>query len=119
VQCATDGRCRCKSGVVGDKCNQCAPYHYNFGPNGCAYVNLSLAFVSLFVFCHLYTVNVLVMNLVPYNHFNVIRKQVNVLVRHLLKDKIVTSKSCCFYDIYYVILFDEQMSSRFFQFGSD
>jgi laminin gamma 1 len=50
VQCATDGRCRCKSGVVGDKCNQCAPYHYNFGPNGCAYVNLSLAFVLLFCF---------------------------------------------------------------------
>ncbi|CAF1447840.1 unnamed protein product [Adineta steineri] len=35
IQCATDGRCRCKPGVVGDKCNQCAPYHYNFGPNGC------------------------------------------------------------------------------------
>ncbi|CAF0980234.1 unnamed protein product [Didymodactylos carnosus] len=36
VQCAIDGQCRCKPGVVGDKCNQCAPYHYNFGPNGCS-----------------------------------------------------------------------------------
>ncbi|CAF1263772.1 unnamed protein product, partial [Didymodactylos carnosus] len=25
IQCATDGRCQCKPGVVGDKCNQCAP----------------------------------------------------------------------------------------------
>ena len=35
VQCTTDGRCRCKPGVTGEKCNECAPYHYNFGPNGC------------------------------------------------------------------------------------
>lgn len=44
TQCATDGRCQCKPGVIGDKCNQCAPYYYNFGPNGCTYVNLSLVF---------------------------------------------------------------------------
>jgi hypothetical protein len=30
------------------------------------------------------------MNLVLYNHFNVMLKQVNVLVKHLLKDKTVT-----------------------------
>ncbi len=91
VQCASDGRCQCKPGVVGDKCNQCAPYHYNFGPNGCTYVNLSYV---LFVYSLIYIVNVLVMNPVLYNHFNVILKQVNVLVKHLLKDKIVTSNHC-------------------------
>ncbi|CAF3482923.1 unnamed protein product [Rotaria sordida] len=37
IQCATNGQCRCKPGVVGDKCDQCAPYHYNFGLNGCTY----------------------------------------------------------------------------------
>ncbi|CAF3518338.1 unnamed protein product [Rotaria socialis] len=35
AQCATNGQCRCKPGVVGDKCDQCAPFHYNFGLNGC------------------------------------------------------------------------------------
>lgn len=35
AQCETNGQCRCKPGVIGDKCDQCAPYHYNFGPSGC------------------------------------------------------------------------------------
>jgi coxsackievirus/adenovirus receptor len=99
VQCASDGRCQCKPGVVGDKCNQCAPYHYNFGPNGCTYVNLFLIFVSYFIDI----VDVLVMNLVHYNHCNVMLKQVNVLVKHLLKDKTVTSNDCYIY--YTIILF--------------
>lgn len=42
LQCSTDGRCRCKPGVTGDKCNECASYHYNFGPNGCTYENLAM-----------------------------------------------------------------------------
>jgi hypothetical protein len=42
------------------------------------------------------------MNLVLYNHFNVMLKQVNVLVKHLLKDKTATGND----EIYYMwILF--------------
>ena len=90
VQCATDGRCQCKPGVVGDKCNQCAPYHYNFGPNGCTYVNLLLdLFVLMFI--SLSIVHVPAMNQVLYSHFNVMLKQVNVTVKHLSKAKTVTS----------------------------
>ncbi|GAB0100956.1 Laminin subunit gamma-1 [Sergentomyia squamirostris] len=29
------GQCRCKPGVVGLKCDQCAPYHYGFSEEGC------------------------------------------------------------------------------------
>ncbi|GCB82233.1 hypothetical protein scyTo_0021962, partial [Scyliorhinus torazame] len=30
------GQCQCKSNVIGQRCNQCAPDYYGFGPNGCS-----------------------------------------------------------------------------------
>ncbi|XP_064648977.1 laminin subunit gamma-1-like isoform X2 [Lineus longissimus] len=35
TQCDTNGRCRCKPGVVGEKCDECQSNHYDFGANGC------------------------------------------------------------------------------------
>ncbi len=29
------GQCECKNNVIGRKCDQCAPGHYGFGPQGC------------------------------------------------------------------------------------
>lgn len=36
LQCHTDGRCYCKSGVTGDKCDRCLPNHYGFSQDGCS-----------------------------------------------------------------------------------
>ena len=29
------GQCECKNNVIGRRCDQCAPGHYGFGPQGC------------------------------------------------------------------------------------
>lgn len=33
--CSSEGRCTCRPGVVGDKCNQCESYHTDLSPSGC------------------------------------------------------------------------------------
>ncbi|XP_024947566.1 laminin subunit gamma-1 isoform X2 [Cephus cinctus] len=35
LQCNSEGKCQCKPGVTGDKCDRCAQNHYNFGSLGC------------------------------------------------------------------------------------
>ncbi len=35
VQCDPAGRCRCRPGVIGDKCDRCAPNHYELSTTGC------------------------------------------------------------------------------------
>jgi hypothetical protein len=34
-QCNPFGKCECKPGVTGLKCNQCLPYHYGLSSTGC------------------------------------------------------------------------------------
>ena len=33
--CSPEGRCSCQPGVVGDKCDQCEPYHTDLSSSGC------------------------------------------------------------------------------------
>ncbi|KAI5735373.1 hypothetical protein M8J77_017507 [Diaphorina citri] len=35
LQCNSEGRCQCKPGVTGDKCDRCDVNHYDFGEAGC------------------------------------------------------------------------------------
>ena len=35
MQCSSNGKCVCKPGVDGDKCNKCKANHWNFGLQGC------------------------------------------------------------------------------------
>ena len=35
AQCAPDGRCYCKDGVTGEKCDRCRPDWYGFSKDGC------------------------------------------------------------------------------------
>ncbi|XP_031846744.1 laminin subunit gamma-1 isoform X2 [Nomia melanderi] len=35
LQCNSEGKCQCKPGVTGDKCDRCAANYYNFGSYGC------------------------------------------------------------------------------------
>ncbi|XP_041371142.1 laminin subunit gamma-1-like [Gigantopelta aegis] len=42
-QCGQDGRCRCKPGVTGDKCDRCAADFYDFGNYGCRPCSCSAA----------------------------------------------------------------------------
>jgi coxsackievirus/adenovirus receptor len=35
AQCDPSGQCKCKPGVVGAKCDRCAPYHYELSVAGC------------------------------------------------------------------------------------
>ena len=34
-QCDPTGKCKCKPGVVGEKCDRCAPNHYEISSEGC------------------------------------------------------------------------------------
>lgn len=34
-QCDPAGKCRCKPGVTGDKCDRCLPNHYDITSEGC------------------------------------------------------------------------------------
>ncbi|KAH0945533.1 hypothetical protein HN011_010340 [Eciton burchellii] len=43
LQCNTEGKCQCKPGVTGDKCDRCATNFYNFGSLGCTSCECSLA----------------------------------------------------------------------------
>lgn len=35
AQCDPFGRCRCRPGVIGEKCDRCAPNHYDLSITGC------------------------------------------------------------------------------------
>ncbi|CAI6348984.1 unnamed protein product [Macrosiphum euphorbiae] len=35
LQCNSEGKCQCRAGVAGDKCDRCAENHFDFGPTGC------------------------------------------------------------------------------------
>ncbi|CAH0546889.1 unnamed protein product [Brassicogethes aeneus] len=35
LQCNSEGKCQCKPGVTGEKCDRCASNHYDFGASGC------------------------------------------------------------------------------------
>lgn len=35
LQCNSHGKCQCKPGVTGDKCDRCDNNYYQFGPHGC------------------------------------------------------------------------------------
>ncbi|VVC25129.1 Hypothetical protein CINCED_3A009745 [Cinara cedri] len=35
LQCNGEGKCLCRAGVTGDKCDRCADNHFDFGPTGC------------------------------------------------------------------------------------
>ena len=34
-QCDPEGKCKCKPGVTGDKCDKCLPNHYDLTSDGC------------------------------------------------------------------------------------
>lgn len=35
MQCNSEGKCQCKPGVTGDKCDRCEINNYDFSPHGC------------------------------------------------------------------------------------
>ena len=35
MQCDPSGKCKCKPGIVGDKCDRCEAYHYELSNTGC------------------------------------------------------------------------------------
>ena len=35
MQCNSQGQCMCKPGIEGQRCDKCAPNHYDFSPQGC------------------------------------------------------------------------------------
>ncbi|XP_046413039.1 laminin subunit gamma-1 [Neodiprion fabricii] len=43
LQCNSEGKCQCKPGVTGDKCDRCAPNFYNFGSLGCTSCECNIA----------------------------------------------------------------------------
>jgi laminin, gamma 1 len=42
LQCDPQGKCRCRPGVVGDKCDRCANNHYELSVTGCKVCNCDL-----------------------------------------------------------------------------
>lgn len=43
MQCNREGKCSCKPGVIGEKCDRCDENFYDFGPQGCRPCGCSLA----------------------------------------------------------------------------
>ncbi len=43
LQCNREGKCPCKPGVTGDKCDRCEANYYDFGPQGCRPCGCSVA----------------------------------------------------------------------------
>lgn len=43
LQCNSEGKCQCKPGVTGDKCDRCDNNFYDFGQNGCKECGCSVA----------------------------------------------------------------------------
>ncbi|XP_012268511.2 laminin subunit gamma-1 [Athalia rosae] len=43
LQCNSEGKCQCKPGVTGEKCDRCAANFYNFGPFGCTSCECNVA----------------------------------------------------------------------------
>ncbi|XP_076248690.1 laminin subunit gamma-1 [Calliopsis andreniformis] len=43
LQCNSEGKCQCKPGVTGDKCDRCASNYHNFGPYGCTSCECAVA----------------------------------------------------------------------------
>lgn len=39
LQCDPAGKCKCRPGVIGEKCDRCAPYHYDLSIVGCKVCN--------------------------------------------------------------------------------
>ncbi len=39
LQCDPFGKCRCRPGVIGEKCDRCAPHHYDLTITGCKLCN--------------------------------------------------------------------------------
>lgn len=39
IQCDPNGKCKCRPGVIGEKCDRCAPYHYELSITGCKICN--------------------------------------------------------------------------------
>lgn len=35
LQCNAEGKCQCRAGVTGDKCDRCAENHFDFSSSGC------------------------------------------------------------------------------------
>lgn len=42
-QCNSEGKCQCKPGVTGDKCDRCEQNFFDFGPDGCKPCGCSIA----------------------------------------------------------------------------
>ncbi|XP_065226711.1 laminin subunit gamma-1 [Planococcus citri] len=43
LQCNSEGKCSCKPGVTGDKCDRCDLNFYDFGPSGCKACGCNIA----------------------------------------------------------------------------
>lgn len=43
LQCNSEGKCQCKPGVTGDKCDRCDANFYNFGQHGCQPCNCNIS----------------------------------------------------------------------------
>jgi len=42
LQCNSEGKCPCKPGITGDKCDRCLPNFYDFSPQGCKSCSCSI-----------------------------------------------------------------------------